>query len=769
MRGLAVVIGVVWLADAQLPAQQITALQGQVLVDADGQSLPRARVTFGGTPSTQVSVLSDSAGHFRLPPPATVNGPIARRLTIAKAGFATLVSTVTLQEFADGRSPTFRLRRSTAVSGRVVDRQGNAVTSALVAVRPAPLEGARPDSSSSLAMLAETDDLGEFRVGGLGEGRYGVAVVAGPSSDRGRVDRMNAALAGGADPETTIPDAKSAAVFVGLQPGRDVEDLLLTTRGSTQMPGLCPANPAATGAGTGIISGRVLNQRGEPVMCANVRLLTRGREPVVATDADGRFEFTGVPAGRYGLEATKLLHLTGQYGSQGSGPPSTRIRLADGRTLTDLDILLPTGSAITGTVVDEAGEPVAGIVIRALRPRDSAELRLVSAFGASSERTDDRGRFRLFGLLPGTYFLATSTNSGIGTTEAREGWAATLYPGTTDAALASALRIDAGRDLSGIDITLGSPPATRVTGFAFDADGQPARGVLLSASQRMGALFLEPRTTTAGPDGAFAFPSVPPGEYVVQTTGPIGGLAFADLGRPFHFGMAYVTVGDTDPPPVTVRAGRGSVVEGRVVAESGGSTTVSITTIPTDFDRSPIIGIGPVGLTMRSDGGFRLEGVTGPRRIVKVGGPDESYLRSAIVNGRDALDTPFDFGLGGETFRDVEVVVANDSASVTGQVVDSRQNPVEQYVVRLFSVDPAQWFSRSQRVKIARPASSGRFRIAGVPPGDYWMVAVERSDDPMVANDDLAPAHLEELLRRAERVTLGPSDARQLTLTLGGR
>jgi hypothetical protein len=232
--------------------------------------------------------------------------------------------------------------------------------------------------------------------------------------------------------------------------------------------------------------------------------------------------------------------------------------------------------------------------------------------------------------------------------------------------------------------------------------------------------------------------------------------------------MAYVTVGDADPPPITVRAGRGSVVEGRVLSDSG-SSSVSITTAPTDFDRSPIVGGGVFVRTMRSDGTFRLEGVTGPRRIVKSGGPDESYIRSAVVNGRDALDTPFDFGLAGEAFRDVEVVVGNDAASVSGDVVDARQNPVEQYIVRLFSTDPAQWYARSQRLKIGRPASSGRFRITGVPPGDYWLVAVESSDDPVTTDDSAELAQLEELARRAERVTLGPSDARQSTLTLGGR
>ncbi|HET9268819.1 MAG TPA: carboxypeptidase-like regulatory domain-containing protein [Vicinamibacterales bacterium] len=601
---------------------------------------------------------SDDTGRFRLTLPAEANGPAARRITIAKAGFATLATTVVLQDFADGRPLTIRLQRSVAVSGRVVDRQGHPVTSALVAVRPAPLDGARPGSSARLAMLTETNDLGEYRLGGLGEGRYAVSVVDGPSPDRGRVDRLNAHLAGGAEPDTTIPDATSAAAFVQLQPGRDVEDLLLTTRGPTQMPGLCPANPAAAGEGTGVISGRVINQRGEPVMCAVVRLLTRGRTPVVATDTEGRFEFTGLPAGRYGLEATKILHLTGRYGSDRSATPSTRITLTEGRTLRDLDILLPMGGAITGTVVDDAGEPVAGVVIRALTPRGSADLRFAaSAFGSQAQRTDDRGRFRLprraAGARRGAEHLASDEHA----------------------------------------------PARA-------ANHHPRPGWSLRLSKRAARRIRD--------------------------------------------------------------AGDGTDAARRVLTDSG-SSTVSITTVPTDFDRSPIVGFGPFGPTMRSDGRFRLEGVTGPRRIVKQNGPDESYIRSALVNGRDALDTPFDFGLGGEAFQDVEIVVANDGASVSGRVVDARQNPVEQYMVRVFSTDPAQWFPRSQRMKFARSASSGRFRIAGVPPGDYWMVAVESSDDPLAASDTPEPAQLEALSRRAERVTLGPSDARQITLSLGGR
>ena len=772
MRVLAIVIGLVSVANASLPAQPaVTVLQGQILVDANGQALPRARVTLGAVPSSQVSVLSDDTGRFRLTLPA--DGTAARRIVIAKAGFATFATTVSPHELADGRELTIRLRRSTAVSGRVVDRQGHAVTSALVAVRPAPREVPQPGRRQMLTMLAETDDLGEFRVGGLAEGRYAVAVVDGPGLDRGRLDRLNAALAGGADPEVAIPQATSASEFVQLQPGNDVDGLLLTTRGPTQMPGLCPATPAAPGEGTGAISGRVINQRGEPILCASVRLLNRGVSPVVSTDAQGRFEFTGLPAGRYGLETTKILHLTSRYGSDRSRQPSTQISLTGSRVLTNVDLVLPTGSAITGTVVDEAGEPVAGILIRALKPRGSAEVRFAtSAFGAQPQRTDDRGRFRLFGLLPGTYFISASMDGvmGLGLAQTIDAWPPTFHPGTAELASASAVRIEAGRDLSGIDITLGRPPRARVTGFAFDAAGQPVRSMLLlSGSHRSGALLLEPRTAIAGPDGAFAFPNVPPGDYVVQvTTAPPGdrALAFSELQRGFHFGMAYVTVGEADPPPVTIRAGRGSVVEGRVVTEGGEPSTMSIMAVPTDFDRSPVIGLGTAGLTFRKDGTFLFEGITGPRRIVKQVGPEESYIKSAIVNGRDALDTPFDFGLAGESFRDVEVVVGTDGAAVSGRVVDSHQTPVEWYTVRLFSTDSTQWFSRSQRLKSAQPRTSGQFRITGVPPGDYWLVATEGSDDPSASGDSPEPMELEALTGRAQHITLTSSDERQFTLTL---
>jgi hypothetical protein len=77
-------------------------------------------------------------------------------------------------------------------------------------------------------------------------------------------------------------------------------------------------------------------------------------------------------------------------------------------------------AVIGGTVVDEAGEPVVGVGVRAL-PRNVVGGR--ERFGnldvtpAPTAVTDDRGMFRLSQLLPGTYVVgipSTQTTLPIG-------------------------------------------------------------------------------------------------------------------------------------------------------------------------------------------------------------------------------------------------------------------------------------------------------------------------------------------------------------------
>ena len=143
----------------------------------------------------------------------------------------------------------------------------------------------------------------------------------------------------------------------------------------------------------------------------------------------------------------------------------------------------------------------------------------------------------------------------------------------------------------GVDLTFAVSSAVRVTGTALNAAGNPLVGrVSIAVSQRSGSIAPEPRFAQIGAEGAFELADIPPGEYVLQVLGDRG------PGVPPEFGSEYVTVADTDPPPLTVTTTAGATLDGRFVAEGRSTLPMfaqSIHAAPTDVDRSPPNPPGP--------------------------------------------------------------------------------------------------------------------------------------------------------------------------------
>ena len=91
----------------------------------------------------------------------------------------------------------------------------------------------------------------------------------------------------------------------------------------------------------------------------------------------------------------------------GTSDRGGRITLAADERRDRADITLPRTSAIAGQLTDEYGDPIEGVTIRLQRIRFvSGRRRLVEVPGASNSRTDDQGRYRIFGLQPGSYIVA---------------------------------------------------------------------------------------------------------------------------------------------------------------------------------------------------------------------------------------------------------------------------------------------------------------------------------------------------------------------------
>jgi protocatechuate 3,4-dioxygenase beta subunit len=627
----------------------------------------------------------------------------------------------------------------------VLDRQGAPVMLSRVAARRTEAGSA---SGSPVEFLSDTNDLGEYRIGGLPEGAYTVSIVQ-----------------LGNRPASELPPAEPGLLKVAVRPGDEVPNADFVLDTTPAPPRVASSAPAPVG--TGVIRGRVTDPGGRPLAGAVVQAMRPGVAVSQATtDVNGRYDISGLAAGELRVRVSRTGYLAVEYGQQGASLPGRMVTVGPDSPTERVDVVVPRGSAIAGVVVDEYGEPLQDVEVTVLQVRSIAGR--PRALRVSGRRTDDRGRYRAFGLLPGTYVVRAEMRegvSGMGTT----GYPPIYFPGHSSVEQAARIALTAGVDALDRDIVVRPTAAVRVAGNARSSSGKAATGVLMMISERSGALQVEPTVGRVAEDGSFAFENVPPGDYALQATAP---SEPGPNGRPSagpEFAMQYVTIVDSAPPPLQLRTSRGTTVLGRVWVEGGGdvpTSGLSLQAAPSDFDRALVMGFGSLGFSIEADGAFRFAGLTGPRRLVLGSAPDGWYVKSIVVEGRDVSDAPLDFGLEETTMRGAEIVLSRSGATVAGRVTDDRGTPVDEYTVVVFATDPSRWFSGSRWLKMVRPSQDASFRVQGLPPGEYWTAAVDALEGTAGGGEWQDPEVLRDLSARAARLTIGEGEARQVSLRL---
>jgi hypothetical protein len=610
--------------------------------DADSTRLRRVRIEVTGGTIVASPSYTDDYGRFEIVVPASA--PYS--LTFTKPGFAPHATAHSAA--APAGDLRIALALGAAVTGRVMDQHSDALLTR-VHVRRMTDDAGRSVQDSE--WVADSDDLGEFRVGSLPAGRFEV-----------RVDQPSAPGAG------DVPRSSSRKpVLVDLRAGEET-----TVNFVEEMQPIDPRGRVIGAARTpivengGAISGRVLGSDARAVGGAFV-MLTAGIEGArdTTTDHEGRYEFLGLPAGTYRITVAK----------QGTAltPRDRRTEVTLGaRQALSVNIEMQRPSAVIGTVVDHYGEPMEGLTVELSRPvpRDGRNV-LRRPEGVTPRRTDDRGRYRLFRVAAGEYFVTAGEEPRVRRGVIIDGPDRSLrvyYPGTPVVAEAVAVRVALGQDASGIHITYAPPTGARVYGSAFDSTGQPLRfPVTLMESSRSGRPIQVERTARVRDDGGFEFQNVPPGDYVVQAT------LRPTPGRPRELGVAFVTVAAGDAAPLTIRTSRGTRVSGRVVFE-GDTTRVrpdsfGVAAHASDPDYSEI-GMDSPSAGVEDDSTVELH-LQGPMRIVSTAVPQGWWLKSATVGGVDAAEEPYSFAANGQPVA-MTLVFADAASEVSGRVVDER-------------------------------------------------------------------------------------------------
>jgi carboxypeptidase family protein len=548
-------------------------------------------------------------------------------------------------------------------------------------------------------------------------------------------------------------------------------------------------------AGTAVIRGRVVSaDNGTPIRRAQVRAqsgeLRANR--LVSTDAQGRFEFKDLPAGRWNLTASKAGFMTLRYGQKRSFEAGSPIEIADAQVMERADFALPRGAAITGRIFDEYGDAVANARVQVLRYQTvQGQRRLTPAGGG--DQTDDTGSYRIYGLAPGDYYISATLRAANGpffddNNNDTTSYAATYYPGTGSVVEAQRITLGVAQEQPNINFALQPVRTVKITGTALNSMGTALSNgmVTLMPADGFGGPGGGPVLFAFGggngrvrPDGSFTIANVAPGNYTLMAvTGPGGrGGGFAiRVGGPGGAGLDDIematlplTVGNEDVTGLTVVASRGASLSGNVVAAEGSvaklnTSQIQIVAQAANGQFLP----GPLGnrpTRVEDDGTFVLTGMTGQRFIRVNGLPQEWTLKAVMFNGVDVTDSALEFR-GTTENSGLQVIVTDKVSDLNGKVTTAKGEITRDYTVVVFPDDPVKWTFPSRYVKTARADQQGQFRIRALPPDDrYLAVAVDYLED----GEGTDPQFLEQIKDRATRFTMADGEAKSLDLKLVNR
>lgn len=575
-----------------------------------------------------------------------------------------------------------------------------------------------------------------------------------------------------------------------------------------------------------VISGRVVDAAGKPVggviVVVNGANLIRvepsargGRflgPPRVLTGSDGRFVFRNLPDGSFGVTATKNGYADGAYGRRRPAGSTTSVVLSRGQPSAEITIPIWKNGAISGTLTDEAGEPVVAAQLRVCKAAFVAGARRFQPAGPPVF-TDDRGAYRFSDLLPGDYIVVVSAprasltvsavgavaqtgrGGGGGTVAALPGmptaisvgdvsygvgrgaivpppvangrlmvYPPTYYPTALSPAEAAIVTLASGEERSGIDVQVQPVATARVAGVVAGPNGPVASVVvrLRAAGSADAPLPQDDDAITSLTDtaGQFVMPAVPAGQYVlrafdtassetlwvdmpVNVSGDIDGLV-ATMRNGLHISARFVFQGTSDPP--------------RENSYQSGVFNAA------PFALEPVDGSAPLGFSNSgriTDSGTTLGGFSGGRYFVRVRQSPQGWMfKSAVINGVDVSDTPFDLT---RDVPDLVITFTDRWSGLGGTVRDANGNPDTSAAVVVFPANAEGWRTYGatpRRLKSGATNAKGEFGISSLPPGDYLAIAIPEDQ----SDDWRDPKTLDGLARVATPVTILEGEHRMIDL-----
>jgi hypothetical protein len=522
----------------------------------------------------------------------------------------------------------------------------------------------------------------------------------------------------------------------------------------------------------GSLEGQVVNAKtGAPLKKTSIRLTmvmngnaagpagpaTAPPRPVVRTgdtDDQGRFSFAGLDGGKYRLAAERQGFLRQNYGERKYSGGGTPVLVGDGQNVKGILFRLNPQAVITGKVLDEDGDLLSNVQVRAMRYTYTNGQRqwVPVGFGNSS----DIGEYRLPDLKPGRYLVSADPRNLVrmAAIQADEplpqtpdmSYASTYYPSTTDAAIAVPIDVGAGGEIRGIDIRLVKTRVWRIRGKVTGPGGERGRGAIQVGLTPIEGPATNRLTAPARPpDGSFEIRNVPPGSYTLHAQSQAGGQSYA--------GVLPVQVTGNHVDGVTLHLETGGDLQGTVKLIDA-TTPLELKNLSVLLRPAGILNLGggaPQRVRVGDDLKFAIKGVPPVKFSAIVSGiPDTCYLKSVQFGGRDVTSEGLDMSAGGP----LDIVISAAPAQIDAVVVDKDGKGAINAVVALVPSDGANPVVRTTD-------ENGILSVKGLKPGSYNLLAWEDVEPGAPAD----PEFLRQFEKQMKSIKLEASAHEAVQLT----
>lgn len=519
---------------------------------------------------------------------------------------------------------------------------------------------------------------------------------------------------------------------------------------------------------------------------ARVTATASGIAPrLVYTDDQGRFELRNLPAAAYALTAWKSGYPLSVYAAPHPFDRTPLLTVSPGEVVSGVDLPLPRGVAVGGTVSDPAGAPLSHVPVVVARVVGGSRP---SAVLVKSTNTDDRGEYRIGSLPEGAYLVSASVgrtmpqltqapDAGVtgpvtvlGTAPPvpvfRSGDAgAGFYADQTSPHPAHAVALSAGEEATAINLVTaphsisdamfvdaGTPERTRPDGSAATggvlvgsvtgSDGTRFDGALVTAMSLPDGTRYTARTTSGG----YRISGLPAGRY--RLTGAKAGFATRAHGQQAAFQRGEVIpLGPGEVRPVAdVILPRTSAISGTLRDEYGDIVEgARVAVLESTFadGRRQLAAVAGARPTLTDDRGrFRIHGLQPGRYWVRAGlgqvelsGPQPEEMPGympTLFPGTAAAAEAVGVAVGFEDERSgIDFALASGRTSrISGVITDSRGSP---YTGPLWLRPSAR--SGAAGASVGARLQNGRFEFPNVPPGEYVIAAFQGRRSPVLEGE----------------------------------